>query len=325
MNYLKAYTKFLKRFLKVKRRLKVVFDCSNGTTSLVLKELFKVNTPIQAKLINQKPDPNFPAHGPNPLEAGAESDLKRVVKKEQADLGVIFDADGDRVFFIDDKGREIRHEATALLFLTGLKGTMVLTPLSGFLVREEAKKRGMKIIESRVGHYFIKKLMIKHKAVFAGEISGHFYFRDNFYSDSGILASIKMMNEVSSFPARSGSAFGGKSKNLKVSDWVDTLPKYYRIPETNFKIADKDKAIKKVELYFRKSASRISKLDGLKMEFGLSTGASTELSRKSSGQAKAWWFNLRPSNTEDLLRLNLEAKDRKVFNQNLKVLKNLIN
>ena len=300
MDYLKVYADFLKSFLKVKRSMKVVFDCSNGTTGLVLKELFRTTGPIQIKLINQKPDPEFSAHGPNPLAVGALRDLERAVKKGKADLGVIFDADGDRVFFVDDRGREVRHDATALLLSQDLTGTIVLTPLSGFLIREEIKKRGVKIFESRVGHYFIKKTMMKYKAVFAGEISGHFYFRDNFYADSGIFAAIKVINQTAAI----------MDQWSRLSDWVDSLSDYHRIPETNFKIKDKGKAMRKIEKHFRTAARHIFKRDGLKMEFD--TGR------------RAWWFNLRPSNTEDLLRLNLEAKDKKILTAKLAELKKLI-
>lgn len=294
MDYIAFYVKFLKKFLKPKKNMKVVFDCSNGTTGLVLSQLFKGQKKIDAKLINYRPDGRFPAHGPNPMERGALKDLKKKIKKEKADLGAIFDADGDRVFFVDDKARLVSADVCAASIGANFKGPVVLTPLSGYLVREIFKKEGKKIIESRVGHYFIKKAMKKVKAKFGAETSGHYYFNiQNTYYDSGVLAVIYFINAVS---------------NLKenLSDWIDSLPRYYHSGELNFKVKNKKQLLHKIEQEFRKNARKISKLDGLKVEFD------------------DYWFSIRPSQTEDLVRLNLEAKSKKTLKKALARIKKLI-
>ncbi len=302
MDYLSLYVTFLKRFLKVKRHLKVVFDSSNGTTGLVLKPLFRNHPFIEPVFINAEPNGNFPAHGPNPLDPKALADVGQAVKKHKADAGVVFDADGDRAFFVDNLGRPLAADEAALLVGKNLKGPVVLTPLSGFLLRDQLKKAGRKIVDSRVGNYFIKKIMQKKRIAFGAEISGHYYFKDFFFVDSAIFATIQFLNSLS-----------GLKKPL--SAWLGSLPMYYRIPETNFVIQNKAAMMKKIEARYKKEARRITHLDGVSMEFGPSTG---------SGQVQQWWFNVRPSQTEDLLRLSLEAKDEKVLEKKLKELTQLI-
>jgi len=292
MNYINSYASFLKSFLKANRPLKVIFDCSNGTTGLVLKELFKTYKLVNFKLISCKLDGNFPAHGPNPSAKGATRQLEKEIKKQKADLGVIFDADGDRVFFVDDLGRLIEANKTGYILMKEFKpSSFAVGSVSGWLLK---KQKGAVI--SRVGHYFFKKLMREKKISLGLEHSGHFYFSFPEFGDavwdSGIVAALKIINFVSCL-------------NQPLSDYLDSLPKYYQSGEINFKIRDKAKILKKVEKAYRGSG-KINKLDGLTMNF------------------PDYWFNLRPSNTENLLRLNLEADNKKTFQQELKSLKRLI-
>ncbi len=305
MDYLELYINFLKKFLKLERALKVVFDCSNGTTGKVLKELFRVSSVkrqvsrVKPILINDRPDGRFPAHGPDPWRRDAFNDLRTAVRKHKADLGIIFDADGDRVFFLDDRGQPVAPDAVAVLISRSFKGPLILDVRAGYLARELISADGKKIINSRVGHYFIKKLMNKKKIDFAAETSGHYYFKFKEFSavwDSGILTAIYFMNQIS----------GIRYQGLSLGEWIDGLPKYHRSGEINFRVSDKEKILTKIEQKYKKEAQRLSHLDGLKMEFG------------------AWWFNVRPSQTEDLLRLNLEAKDKKTFLAKLKEFKKLI-
>jgi len=305
MGYLDLYAKFLKKFFKPKALIRVVFDCSNGTTGIILKRLF-LKSKLRSILINYNPDGSFPAHGPNPMVPGALRDLQLAVKKYKADLGVIFDADGDRVFFVDERGREIHSDIVAGLLGVAVKEDVILDLRCGYLARELLVKAGKKIIDSRVGAYFIKKLMREKKVEFAGELSAHYYFKDFFFADAGIFAAIQMINQVSLLKIR------GRS----LAKWIDSLPTYFRSGELNFKVVNKSEAMKRIENFYKKSASKISYLDGVKMEF--SDAAHAE------ALAKAWWFNIRPSNTENLLRLNLEAKDRKVFQSKLDEIKKLI-
>lgn len=301
MNYTNLYVNFLKRQLKPEKTIKVIFDCSNGTTGKVLKELFSTYKLTNFKLINWRSDGNFPAHGPDPLKPNAFSDLRQAVAKHKADLGVIFDADGDRVFFVDDKSRPVNADVAAALIGNHFNGSVVLTELSGYLAQEVlgAKK---KIFYSRVGHYFIKKLMRRREADFGAEASGHYYFafdekyfgnlkqkRGKVYFDSGIVAALRMISAVSKM-------------DTSLSKWIDGLPKYFRSSEINFS-TEKDIAglLERIENFYRKSAANVSRLDGLKMEFNPTL------------KNTAWWFNVRPSGTEPLVRLNLEAKDQKTL------------
>ena len=292
--YLNFYTRFLGNFFKIQKPLKVVFDCSNGTTGLVLKELLRImGHKLRAELINAKPDGNFPAHGPNPLLKGVIEQLEKEVKKHKADLGVIFDADGDRVFFVDDQGRSIGADEIGYILMKELEpARFVVSIVSGWLLK---KQKGAAL--SRVGHYFFKKMMRGQKIPLGLEHSGHYYFKDFFYCESGILAAIKVINFISRL-------------NIKLSSYLDSLPKYYRSGEINFKVKDKEGIIKIVEKKYKNQTSKILKLDGLTMEFNSPAGG--------------WWFSLRPSNTENLLRLNLEATNKKTLQKVLRDLKKLI-
>lgn len=296
MNYTKLYIDFLKNFLKPKNPLKVVFDCSNGTTGIILKELFRDPSlrsgRLSAVLINDNPDGRFPAHGPNPMLEGAMNDLSKAVLKNKADLGVIFDADGDRVFFVDDRGREVINDVPIILLAKNFSGPVALTINVGLLARDFLEKSGKRIFDSRVGHYFIKKVIKEKRINFAAERSGHYYFKDFFYADSGILAATQFINSVSRLKKR-------------LSIWIDKLPRYYRSGEINFEIKDKEAAMERVEKYISENR-KVSRLDGLTVE------------------SREWWFNLRPSNTENLIRLNLEARNKKIFEKELSNLKRLL-
>ncbi len=313
MDYIKIYSDFLKKFLKPERKLKVVFDCSNGVAGLILKELFKTNLLINYELINHIPDGNFPAHGPNPLKKDALNDLRSAVLKNKADLGAIFDADADRVFFIDNRGRFIDPDAIARLLILHLKpGKIIIDVRTGWLVRKRqapSVKRQMSDVKSqmsKVGHLYIKKLMRKIKADFGAERSGHYYFkRGALYFDSGILTAIETINAVSRLP-------------YSLADFNDLLPQYYRSGEINIRDANlqihanaANNLLKKIEKYFKSQNTKYkilntNYLDGLTMEFG------------------DWWFNLRPSNTEPLLRLNIEEANKKTLKKARLELLNLL-
>lgn len=290
MAYTILYANFLKRFLNPQGKLKVVFDCSNGVTGIILKELFlKPNTKHQTPkilsiLINNKPDGHFPAHGPNPLLRGAKKQLESVVLKKKADLGIIFDADGDRVFFVDNKGRPVDTDIIVYLLAPHFKPPYMVDTAEGALPIHWLDPH-LKIIETKTGHYFIKKAMRAKKINFAAEHSGHYYFKNFFFADSGILAAILVINQVSKLKAR-GSNFDG---------WINSLPKHYEAHEQNFRIKNKERALQKATLYFKKQGCKTKKRDGL-----------TAIGRD-------FWVNLRVSKTEPLLRLNIEAKDKQIL------------
>ncbi len=305
MDYFRLYSFFLKKFYSPNpnKKLKVVFDCSNGTSGIVLEELFLKSKIKNQKskfkfiLINEKPDGNFPAHGPDPLKPGAVKQLQAAVKKNKADLGIIFDADGDRMFCIDDKSRFVEPDAIARLLVWQLKPKKIIIDVStGWLVKKiKNQKSKIKIIESRVGHFFIKQKMRTENADFGAENSGHYYFKKFFGLDSGILAAIEVINTISKLPYR-------------LSDFVELLPKYYH-QEINIGLKQVKPAnlLKTVEQAYQKEAVKISNLDGLIMEF------------------PDWWFNLRFSQTEPLVRLNIETAEKSKLQEEVSKLKNYLN
>jgi len=297
--HIKTYVDFLKRSIQIERPLKVVFDCSNGTTGLIIKRLFTHNSLLTTHYLNIVPDGNFPAHGPDPLKKSAIGNLRSAVLKHNADLGIIFDADGDRVFFIDNKGRFIDPDVIARLLIWQLKPKKIIIDVrTGWLIRK-LTTHNSQLITSKVGHYFIKKLMRKIGADFGVERSGHYYFKiynpSIFYTDSGILAAIEVINAVSKLP------YG-------LADFVDLSPQYYRSGEINIKASGFNLAT--VEKHYKKTAKRISRLDGLTMEFNpppLKGCNGKCFKGKLLSKGGGWWFNIRPSNTEPLIRLNIEA------------------
>lgn len=289
MDYINLYAKFLRKSLEPKRPLRVIMDCSNGTTGLVLEKLLRGNKLIDYKLINANPDGNFPAHGPNPLASGAAVQLEREVKKRRADLGIIFDADGDRVFFVDNRGRLTDAHEIGFALMQMFKPPYVVSTIASWRLK---KVRGA--VLSPVGHYFFKNIMRRKKASVGLEHSGHFYFRDFFWCDSGILSAILIMNFVS-----------GLENGL--ADWLDALPKYYRSGEINFKVSDKQIILDKIKKKYAGMVTKTGNSDGLTMEFG-----------------NNFWINVRPSNTENLLRLNVEAKTRKTLETELKKIRKVI-
>lgn len=305
--FIKLYVNFLKKILKPKRKLKVVFDCSNGTTWAILKHL--KTKKLKAIFINKNPDGNFPAHGPNPLIPGAINQLKKEIIGQKADLGIIFDADGDRVFFIDNQGLFINPDIITRLLIWHLQPKKIIIDIrTGWLVKK-FKNKNLQIITSRVGHYFIKKMMRKNMADFGAEISGHYYFKNFFYADSGILAAIEIINAVSRLP-------------YSFSDFNNLLPLFYRSGEKSIQYQvlniKHQKLLKKIEKYYnlkskisalpadRYNLKSINHLDGLTMEFN------------------DWWFNLRPSNTEPLIRLNVEATSKNLLDKSMKKIYSLI-
>ncbi|KKU94475.1 MAG: Phosphomannomutase [Candidatus Jorgensenbacteria bacterium GW2011_GWA1_48_13] len=209
MNYANLYVNFLEKQANVKRQLKAVLDCSNGPAGLVLKKLKIPNA--QLIILNSKIDGRFPAHGPNPLKARALGDVKREVKKQKADLGIVFDADADRAVFVDNLGRTAPVHAIAYLLSLKTK-----PPYVGDLYVAQTLKhlKLLSIRESPVGTYFVKKTMKRIGATLAAEFSGHYYFKEMKNADSGILAAIKVMNTLSELP-------------YKMSDFCDFLPEFH--------------------------------------------------------------------------------------------------
>ncbi len=261
------------------KKFRIVVDTANGMAGLVVPELFpRLNCEFEHMF--PELDGTFPNHEANPLKHETLRWLQAEVKSRKADLGVAFDGDSDRVGFVDEKGCIVPFDLlTALIaseLLKASKGAKVLYDLrSSRAVPEAIRAAGGIAIETKVGHSLIKAHMRKERAIFAGEVSGHYYLSSNFYIESPyvvMLLLLKLMTE----------------KNKPLSQLIRPLQKYYGTGELNFEVEDKEKAMARVKAAFP-DAKRVYELDGLSVVYD------------------DWWLNLRPSNTEPLLRLNLEA------------------
>lgn len=280
MPYTKSYVKFLNKFLKVAEPLRVVFDSSNGATGPVLRDLFGKHKKIEAVFINALPNGNFPAHGPNPIAPGAKDQLQAAVLKHKADLGVVFDADGDRIFFVDNKGRALDTDIIFVLLAKLFKPPYLVDSALGSVPLRWLEP-SLKIKETRTGHYFIKKEMRRTKTEFAGEQSGHYYFKDFFFADSGIMTAVFAINQISKM----------KLKKLSLSEWADNLPYIYTGAGLNLKTSDPAGFIEKVKRLYPISKFKISRQDGF------------------SFYNNKVWINVRASNTEALVRVRLKGTD----------------
>ncbi len=275
--------------------LKIVADAGNGVEGITLEKLF-AKLPCDLTGLYLDLDGTFPNHEANPLDLNNMKDLVAKVKETGADFGVAFDGDGDRAAFVDEKGVVISNDLiTALIaqeILTRNPGSAFIYDLrSSQIVKEEVVRLGGRALESRVGHSFIKKLMRDEDAAFGGELSGHFYFRDNYFTDSGLLALISILNLVC-------------KKKKPLSELVKPLRKYYATGEVNFKVDDPDEKIKLLESKF--SDAEVYFLDGITVRY------------------KDWWFNVRKSNTEAMLRLNLEANSQELMDQKKQQLEGIL-
>ncbi|MBI4034236.1 MAG: hypothetical protein HY378_01670 [Candidatus Brennerbacteria bacterium] len=286
-NYRKLYLQSITKKADVKKPLKVVFDCSNGTTSAVFKGLKIKN--VKLIFINNKLDGNFPAHGPNPLEPGAMKQVEKAVVKNEADLGAVFDGDADRVFFIDNKGRFLPSYVTAHLLAMAHKPPFVADIFTfNPLIYMGTKKR---LYPSRVGYYFMSKTAKRHKASFGAEWSNHYSFRETYYADSALLAAIRVMNILSKLP-------------YSLADFFDLLPDFH-YEQFNKKTGNPSALMKKIVKVYQKRVTKRSRLDGYLFDF------------------REWFLIVRPSNTEPLLRLFVGSRNKKIFRRELKKLKSL--
>lgn len=285
LDLLEAYTEHVASFAKLGGPIHVAIDASNGMAGYTLPGILERLPQIEATTLFMEPDGSFPNHEANPLKEENLDPVRALVRETGARLGVSFDGDADRCCFVDETGRTIPADLmTGILareFLRERPGSPIVYDLrSSWAVKEVIRQGGGVPIRERVGHSFIKATMREKGAIFAGELSGHFYFKDNFTTDSGVLALIFTLNLLS-----------GTDKSF--SELAEDMRRYHATGEINFEVEDKDAAIERLKTHF--SAGRQDMLDGITVEFG-------EL-----GDADWWWFNVRASNTEPLLRLNLEA------------------
>lgn len=283
-DYSPEYLDFLSVYAKLGRTLRICADASNGTGGALLERLFK-KLGIQFGSLYFDPDGNFPNHPPNPSLPEALVDLQKNVISGGFELGVILDADGDRAVFVDEGGRVISCDIIAAWLADALikKGDkMILDYRSSRVVGEVVRKKEGELILSKAGHTNIKRAMRDKDVKFAAELSGHFYFKDFYYADSALLTIVHVLSNFS-------------KSTQKISEIVKPYQKYFHSGEINFEIDEKEKVIEKIQEDYSSGAQNFR--DGLTVYF------------------PDWWFNLRSSNTEPLLRLVVEADTKELMEE----------
>src|SRR5918993_3678793 len=280
------------------RPLKIVVDAGNGMAGKMLPPLFE-RLPFEYVPMYFELDGSFPNPPPNPIEPENMDELQERVVSEGADFGVSFDGDADRCFIVDEEGTTISGDLAAALISKNVLekepgATILYSAVCSKAFPELVEREGGKAIRTKAGHSIIKPQMRKHDAAFGGEHSAHFYFRDNYFADSGIIAMLTIAELV------------GRQEE-PVSRLLSPIDPYVRSGEINSEVEDQSATLGKVEDHFSKHIdAKIDHLDGLTVDLG------------------DWWFNLRPSNTEPLLRLNVEAEDNETMERKRDELLNLI-
>lgn len=297
-NLLTKYINFLSSKINLKniKPMKIVVDAGNGMAGPEIKTLFK-KLPIKLTELYFKPDCRFPNHEANPIKEENLIRLKKEILNKKADLGIAFDGDADRVVFLDEKAQTIRGDLiTALMAEELLKknpGQKILYEVrSSQIVKEIIEKNKGRPVLGRAGHSLIKEQMRKENILFAGELSGHYFFKKFGFVECPLFLILKILELLS-------------REKKKISTILKPFEKYFHSGEINFQVQNKEKKIKEIKKYFQ-SAPKILEIDGLTVQFN------------------NWWFNLRPSNTEDLLRLNIEAKTKRLLEEKRKEIISLI-
>jgi len=260
--------------------LTLAVDAANGMGGPMVSRLLPSWPRVRLHGLYLEPDGRFPNHEPNPLKKENMADLVRLLGEKKADLGAAYDGDGDRVMFVDEEGTIVRSDlVTALLareFLAREPGAAVIyDPRSSRVVPETIRAAGGRPVECRVGHSYMKGALRESGGPVGGELSGHYYFRDLYCSDSADLALLKIMALMT-------------RERKSLAEILRPLRKYHATGEINFEVADKDAMIERLARKFADGEQ--SRLDGITVRF------------------PEWWFNARKSNTEPLLRLNIEAE-----------------
>ena len=294
------YVKYLRGFCPDIEDLDISIDCSNGMSSLIIKDVLKDDS---IHYIYDTFDGSFPNHEPNPLDERNCEDIKRETLKNRSDVGIIYDGDADRVMFIDEKGRFIQPDyITAVLGCyykkKGLCGNSLVDVRTSRSTTEYLEAIGFPPTLWKVGHAFAKMKIREIDAVFGGELAGHYYFRRDFFNcDSGILASLLVLSVVKSL----------KEEGRTLSQLIDSIVKYSNTGEVNFKLEEKDECIARILEHFKsENPSKILSFDGYRIEF------------------PSWWFSIRKSNTEPYLRIVLEAQSKEEMENRLNEIKDII-
>ncbi len=289
-----GYLAFLNKYKKDYSGLNLVIDFSNGMASLFANDLFG----NRYFPLNEKADGTFPGHEPNPLEPENQEQIKQAVKMHKADLGIIFDGDADRVMFIDEKGQFISPDLIIALFAhyflkdNASPERVVHDIRTSKAVGEYLKKFNAEVTIWRVGRAYGATKLREVNGIYGGELAGHYYFRDFYYSDSGLMASLIMLDIIDDF----------KKQGKSVSTLIHEISSYANTGEVNFRISRKQEAMDTVVAYFKKQQTPTAyyDFDGYRLEF------------------PEWWFNIRPSNTEPYLRFLAEAKSQQLLDEKTK-------
>jgi len=294
-----AYNEFCLSFIDSQKiwGYRIAVDAGNGMAGKTVPPLFQ-RLPGELIELYFDLDGTFPNHPASPIEPENIAELQRVVVERKCDFGVAFDGDADRMFLIDEKGTALAgSDVAALVSKMLLKkhpgATIVYNAICSRCVKETIEKHGGRAVRSRVGHALIKPLMRQENAVFGGEHSGHFYFRDFWFADSGLLAFLVCWQLIS-------------EEDKPLSRLVAEVDPYVRIPETNSRVNDIPGKLAELEAIYSQKGAELDKLDGLTISY------------------PDWWANVRPSNTEPLLRLNVEARDRDLLEEKSKELLEII-
>jgi phosphomannomutase len=266
------------------KRLRVAIDAGNGMAGVTVPVVFEP-LPFEVIPLFFELDGTFPNHPANPIEPANIADLQNTVRERGCDVGIAFDGDADRMFLVDENAAPISGSATTALVAERLlkrsPGEVVIYNLiCSRTVPEVIEENGGRPVKSRVGHSFVKQLMAETGAIFGGEHSGHYYFRDNFRADSGMIAALLVLEALS-------------EADVPLSQLLKPFDRYSASGEINSEVADQQAVIEKLARTYQDA--RQDRMDGLSVEYA------------------DWWFNCRPSNTEPLLRLNLEARTEELM------------
>ena len=300
MDIRKDYIDFLLKYKGDWSGLKIAMDVSNGMASLLVRDIFGA----QPSYIYEEMDGRFPNHEPNPLVQKNVEDLKKLVAETGSDIGVIFDGDADRVMFVDENSRFISPDLMIAVlghyFLEerGEKGYVHQDIRSSKAVGEYLAPMGGIMNTWRVGRAYAALKLREIDGVFGGELAGHYYFRDFFYSDSGMLAAILVLNVVARM----------KAQGVSLSQLIARIEKYQNSGEINFRVEDKKGAMDAVRDYFMSTekATAYMDFDGYRVEF------------------PQWWFNIRPSNTEPYLRFLCEATSKELLDEKVSKVREIL-
>ena len=289
------YLAFMRKFKKDLSGITIAMDLSNGMSNLFAKEIF--GTGGNVHYLFDTMDGRFPNHEPNPLIEANVVPLENLVREVKADAGVIYDGDADRVVFVDEKGGFISPDLLIALMgryyvnERGLKGIVLQDIRSSKAVGEYLEPMGCKMYTWKVGRAFAAAKLREIDGVWGGELAGHFYFRDFFYSDSGLLASLIVLNIVADL----------KKEGKTLSQAIAEIVRYKNSGEINYRIEDKKGAMDAVKDHFmaQEKATAFMDFDGYRIEF------------------PDWWLNIRPSNTEPYLRFLCEATSDELLKQKI--------